>query len=62
MFVVGMLLYLAVRSRPDITYTVHQCARFSYNPRHFHEVGMNHVILYLKGTRGKGLLLSPNFK
>ena len=31
--IVGMMLYLAGITRPDIAYTVHQCARFSHNPR-----------------------------
>ena len=30
--IVGMLLYLAGSTRPDIAYDVHQCARFSHNP------------------------------
>jgi hypothetical protein len=31
--VIGMLLYLSSNSRPDIQFAVHQCARFTYNPR-----------------------------
>ena len=34
--VVGMLLYLAGHSRPDIAYAVHQCARFSSSPKQSH--------------------------
>ena len=30
--VVGMLLYLAANSHPEIAYAVHQCARFTHNP------------------------------
>ena len=32
--IVGMMLYLAVSTRPDISYDVHQCARFSHSPKH----------------------------
>mmetsp|Transcript_21406 Transcript_21406/g.29988 ORF Transcript_21406/g.29988 Transcript_21406/m.29988 type:complete len:240 (+) Transcript_21406:2-721(+) len=35
--VVGMLNYLAATSRPDILFAVHQCARFSVNPRLSHK-------------------------
>ena len=42
--VVGMLLYLAGSSRPDIAYVVHQCARFSHNPKNSHEVDVKHII------------------
>ena len=31
--VVGMLLYLAANSQPEIAYTVHQCAQFTHNPK-----------------------------
>ena len=47
-------------SRPDIVYIVHQCVRFSHNPNHSHEVGVKHIIRYLKGTKDKYLILSPN--
>ena len=29
--VVGMLLYLAVNSHPEIAYAIHQCAHFMHN-------------------------------
>ena len=36
--VIGMLQYLQGHSRPDITYTVSQCTRYTHNPKHSHEV------------------------
>ena len=51
--VVGILFYLAGISRPNIAYVVHQCARFSHNHKHAHEIGVKHGIRYLKGTRNK---------
>ena len=60
--VVGMMLYLAGSTRPDIAYAVHQCARFSHNPRRCHEVGLKHIARYLQGTKDKGMILTPNSK
>ena len=37
--VLGMLVYLAQNSRPDISYAVHQCARFTHAPRKSHVIG-----------------------
>ena len=34
--VVGMLLHLAVKSHPEIAYTVHQCAQITHNPKASH--------------------------
>ena len=60
MSIVGMVLYLAGSTRLDIAYAVHQCARFSHNPRHIHEIGVKHVARYLKGTHDKGIIMQPD--
>ncbi len=57
--VVGMMMYLAANSHPDIAFAVHQCARHSHNPSHLHGVYLKHIGRYLKGTVDKGLVLSP---
>ena len=62
MSIVGMLLYLAGSTRPDIAYAVHQCARFSHLPKASHEIGVKHIVRYLKGTRDKGLIIKPDAK
>ena len=54
------MLYLAGTSRPDISYSVHQCARFSHSPKHSHEIAVKHIARYLKGTRDKGFIMKPN--
>ena len=58
--VVGMMLYLAGHTRPDITFAVHQCARFSFGPRHPHGVALKRIGKYLKNTRDKGIILNPS--
>ena len=35
--VIEMMLYLAANSRPDISFAVHQCARFTHNTKASHE-------------------------
>ena len=58
--VVGMLMYLANNSRPDIAYAVNQCARFTHSPRASHTVGIKRIIRYLRGSRTKGMTLQPS--
>jgi hypothetical protein len=48
--IVGMLQYLQNHSRPDITYAVSQCARFTHNPQCSHELAIIHICQYLCGT------------
>ena len=55
-----MMLYLAGSTRPDIAFVVHQCARFSHAPKHSHEIDLKHIARYLKGTREKGLVMTPD--
>ena len=58
--IIGMLLYLANNTRPDIAYGVHQAARFTHNPKNSHAAGVKRIIRYLKQTRTKGLFLKPS--
>jgi hypothetical protein len=57
--IVGMLLYLASNSRPDIAFAVHQAARFTHNPKASHAKAIKHICRYLKGTLTDGLILQP---
>ena len=57
--VVGMLLYLAGNTRPDIAFAVHQCARFSHRPLRVHEDAVKRIVRYLVGTADKGLIFRP---
>ena len=57
--VVGMMLYLCGHSRPDISFAVHQCARYTFAPKRSHEKALIRIGRYLKGTADKGLTLQP---
>jgi hypothetical protein len=58
--IVGMLMYLATNSRPDIAYAVNQCARFTHCPRDSHATGVKRILRYLQGTKDKGMYLCPS--
>ena len=40
MAVVGMLFYLSGHSCPDMAFTVHQCARYTFHPTHHNELAI----------------------
>ena len=55
---VGMLNYLVNCTRPDLLYSVHQCAQFAANPMLSHEQAIERICRYLLGTKDQGLMLS----
>ena len=57
--VIGMLGYLHANSRPDLTFAVSQCARFTHSPKRSHEQALERIGQYLKGTMEEGLILRP---
>ena len=61
-YLMGMLLYLASITSPYISYTVHQCAQFSHDPKASHKIGLKHIARYLNGTRDKGLIMKPEIQ
>ena len=56
--VVGSLLYLACWSSPDIALAVSELSRFVSAPCHAHFVAAKHLLRYLNGTKGLGLVYS----
>jgi Reverse transcriptase (RNA-dependent DNA polymerase) len=56
--IIGQLNYLAATTRPDITFAVHQCARFCENPKMSHEKAVKRIVRYLKRTRNQGLIMT----
>ena len=53
---VGALIYLAVCTRPDISYAVSQLARYSSAPTEAHWRAAMDLLRYLRGTEKDGLL------
>ena len=58
--VIGNLLYLSTKTRPDITYAVSCVARFCTNPMKEHWTTVKRILQYLKGTSNLGLLYREN--
>ena len=54
--VVGSLLYLSNKTRPDIAYAVSSVARYSSKPTRDHWTAVKRILRYLKGTHDYGLL------
>ena len=60
--ILGMLMYLANNTRPDIARAVHACVRYTHSPKKSHATAVKHILKYLKGTLDKGIILAPNNK
>ena len=57
---VGSLMYLAITTRPDISYTVGVLTRFNSNPGQKHWQAVKHLFRYLKGTIDMKLVYGPD--
>jgi hypothetical protein len=57
--VVGMAMFLCNNTRLDCAMAVHQCARFSSNPKRSHETALKRIGRYLIGTTNRGLIIRP---
>ena len=58
--VIGRINYLPGTTRPDIVFAVHQCAKYSVDPKQSHEEAVKRIGRYLKKTKDKGLVFTPN--
>ena len=52
---VGRLIYLS-HTRPDIAYVVGVASQFMHSPKESHLKVVHHILHYLKGSPGKGIL------
>ena len=57
--VIGKLNYLERSTRPDLAFAVHQCARFSANPKQSHAKAVKRIGRYLAATKDKGYTIRP---
>jgi hypothetical protein len=60
--IIGKLNFLEKSTQPDIAYAVHQCARFSSNPRYEHGNAVKRIGRYLMGTKDKGIECRPTYE
>ena len=60
--VIGMILYLESNTRPDISFSVHQCARFTHNTKASHKTDVERILRYLQGNKDNGLVFNPSKK
>ena len=51
-----MHLYLGSNARPNIIFTVHQCACFTHCAKKSHEEEIKRICSYLQSTKDKGLV------
>ncbi|KAJ3474116.1 hypothetical protein NLI96_g12644 [Meripilus lineatus] len=56
---VGALMYLAIATRPDISFAVSVLSRFNSNPGPDHWKAVKHLFRYLKGTMDYKLTYAP---
>jgi Reverse transcriptase (RNA-dependent DNA polymerase) len=58
--VIGKLNFLAQSTRPDISYAVHQCTRFTADPKREHSKALKTIGRYLAGTKKFGITCKIN--
>ena len=58
---IGMMNYLEKTSRPELMFAVHQCTRFSIDPKLSHERAVHHIVKYLVGTKEKGIVFKQDW-
>ena len=49
--IIGMMLYLASNTRPDISFYVHHCACFTHKTKASHDTSVKRICWYLQGTK-----------
>ena len=60
--VIGKLNFLEKSTHPDLAYAVHQCARFSSDPKQSHVDVKKRIGCYLKWNQDMGITLQPDLQ
>ena len=60
--VIGIMLYLASYTIPDISLAVHQCARFTHNTKVSHKTAVKRICRYLLGIKENSLVFNTSKK
>jgi hypothetical protein len=60
--IIGKLNYLEKSTRPDLSYAVHQCARFCSDPKKSHATAVKYIGRYLAAMKDKGIQVKTNSK
>ena len=60
--VIWIMLYLESNTRPDIYFSVHQCAQFTRKTKESHKTDVKRICRYLQGTKDNGLVFNPSKK
>ena len=58
--VIGVLMYLANFTRPDIVFPVHLSAKYRSTPTQRHRNGIKHILCYFQGTTDMNLFTQRN--
>ena len=58
--IIGRMNYLEKATRLDLSYSIHQCARFSSDPKMEHGAAVRWIGRYLAGTNNKGTIMKPD--
>ncbi len=58
--VIGMTMFVATSTRPDIAFTVHQCEKINADPKRYHKEAVKQIGQYLRRMSTKGLSLKSN--
>ena len=60
--IIGMVLYLVSKTRPDTSFTIHKCSWFTHTTKSSHEIDVKITCMYLQGTKYKFLVFNTSNK